>query len=130
MNELADFGSRRVSPRDPMHVGMSMPHQLPRRIVALRSTRKLSRKKLADAVGVSVPTLWAWETGRKKPRPVNLAALAQAFAVSERELVAGGGRAAGADGLDDLKRYVEEARRSIADLARVDPEKVRISIDL
>ena len=107
-----------------------MSHQLPRKIVALRSTRKLSRKKLADAVGVSVPTLWAWATGRKKPRPVNLAALAQAFAVSEGELVAGGGRADAADALDDLKGYVEEVRRSIADLARVDPEKVRISIDL
>jgi transcriptional regulator with XRE-family HTH domain len=106
-----------------------MSQQFPVRLKHLRSDHGITRRRLANAIGVSIPTLWGWETGRTRPRAENLVALARALGVSPAYLSAGRSAVLTVNS-DDLDNFVTDARLQIAHLTGVEVDKVRISIDL
>jgi transcriptional regulator with XRE-family HTH domain len=108
------------------------------RLRRLRQARGLSLAGLAQAAGLSKPSIWAWENGTTAPRRTSLLALARALDVPEQQLtgVAAmvGLRAsarAEADAESDMLRVeIAAARRRIALAAGVDAASVRIMIEL
>lgn len=93
------------------------------RIAAARKARGFSLAQVADALGVSRPTVWAWEQGRARPADRRLAALAEVLGVTAAALAI--------PGRDErLAVVVEEARQRVAQAAAVPTEQVRILIEL
>jgi transcriptional regulator with XRE-family HTH domain len=91
------------------------------RLHRLRTERGLSLAEVADRLGVSKPTVWAWEHGKARPVDRRLAALAEALGVTP------GGLEPAASGPVEA---VEQGRRQIAQAYGVDPARVRIMIEL
>ncbi len=87
----------------------------------LRVARGLSLGEIATRLGVSKPTVWAWEHGKSRPVERRLAALADVLGVSLS------GLEPAAPGPD---RELELSRRRIADAYGVEPARVRIMIEL
>jgi transcriptional regulator with XRE-family HTH domain len=54
---------------------MARPKSLSRQLRVARIGRGLSVAELADQVGVSTASIYFWESGRVRPRDVNLVAL-------------------------------------------------------
>ncbi len=108
---------------------------LPQRLLRLRQERGLSRAALSAQTGLSKPSIWAWEIGKTVPRRSNLLALAEAFGVSERELMigdvgaSGGGDADPANRIEQIRDLVETSKEQIAALAGVKPANVKIAIE-
>jgi transcriptional regulator with XRE-family HTH domain len=106
---------------------------LAERLLRLRKEHGLSRAALSVRTGFSKPSIWAWESGKTVPRRSNLVALAEAFGISERELLAG--KHSTADNADpstaarQMHALIESSKEEIAALAGVDPGKVRITIE-
>ena len=118
--------------RPGIWLGKVGPPQASRTVRRLRQERGLSRVELSNRTGFSKPSIWAWESGKTMPRRSNLIALADAFGISERELLVGELAAASADPSLTAKRLhalIETSRDEIALLAGVDPDKVRITIE-
>jgi len=95
----------------------------PQRLQRLRKQAGLSLSQVATRLGVSKPTVWAWEQGKARPIEERLADLASVLGVPSRELSAGG---------DDpeLRGVVQRCREEIAEAFGTTPERVRITIDL
>lgn len=91
------------------------------RIHRLRTERGLSLADIADRLGVSKPTVWAWEHGKSRPVERRLPDLAAALGVTP------GGLEPAASGPPEV---LERSRRRIADAYGVDPASVRIMIEL
>lgn len=105
-------------------------NQMPRRaepfgvrLNRLRRERAMTLSDVAEALGVSKPTVWAWEKGKAKPIPERLEAIAEALGVSAEELRVSGGNGDGA-------ALVEECRLRIATTFGTDPQNVRIMIEV
>ena len=98
------------------------------RVKALRSRRGLTCAALAHRIGVSRPTLWAWETGRGHPRAENIKALAEALAVSDEYLKYGTEPEARETESGNVQSVIAEAKIRIAKLAGVEPDQVSIVI--
>ena len=112
--------------------GAADSEMLAERLLRLRQERGLSRVELSNRTGFSKPSIWAWENGKTMPRRSNLIALADAFGISERELLVGELAAASADPSLTAKRLhalIETSRDEIALLAGVNPGAVRITIE-
>ncbi len=121
---------------------------LAERLIRLRKATHTSRAQLSRQTGVSVPSLWAWETGRTSPNQHSLQILAHHHGVSVQQLTgedADPVRQARAERLilsewrviaklrstdpaESLRILLLAARRSIAELAAVDVDDVKISI--
>lgn len=96
---------------------------LGKRLNTLRRERGLTLAQVADALGVSKPTVWAWEKDKARPLPERIGAIADVLGVTSEDLMeVAGGTPAGA--------LVEECRQRIAAQFGADPSNVRISIDL
>lgn len=96
---------------------------LAQRIAAARKARRLSLGQIAAELGVSRPTIWAWEQGRARPAANRLAALAETLGVTAAALAV--------PGRDErLADIVEDARQRIAVAAAVPAQQVRIVIEL
>ncbi|MEL7188823.1 MAG: helix-turn-helix domain-containing protein [Pseudomonadota bacterium] len=93
------------------------------RLNRLRRERAMTLSDVAEALGVSKPTVWAWEKGKAKPIPERLDAIADALGVSPEELRVSGGNGDGA-------ALVEECRLRIATTFGTDPQNVRIMIEV
>ncbi len=94
------------------------------RLQRLRRARGQTLAQLAATLGVSKPTVWAWEQDRARPLPERTEALAQALGVTPEVLQvepAGGGA---------LPDRLAALRREIAEVAGADPASVRIMIEL
>ena len=91
------------------------------RLHRLRTERGLSLADIADRLGVSKPTVWAWEHGKARPVERRLSALAEALGVTT------GGLEPVASGPVEA---VEAGRRQIAEAYGVEPARVRIMIEL
>ncbi|ANY19949.1 transcriptional repressor DicA [Tsuneonella dongtanensis] len=91
------------------------------RLHRLRVERGLSLADIADKLGVSKPTVWAWEHGKARPVERRLAALADALGVTP------GGLEPATTGPVEA---VEQGRRQIAEAYGVEPARVRIMIEL
>ena len=91
------------------------------RLHRLRVERGLSLGDIATRLGVSKPTVWAWEHGKARPVERRLAGLAEVLGVTP------GGLEPSASGPPEA---VEHGRRQIADAYGVEPARVRIMIEL
>ncbi|MDD3799204.1 MAG: helix-turn-helix transcriptional regulator [Novosphingobium sp.] len=108
-----------IVPRQDSSPGESFASRLQR----LRKARGLTLAQLADALGVSKPTVWAWEQGRARPVDHRIEGLAEVLGVERAELLAGQDAAA----LQDL---LVRSREQIAAAFGTDPGNVRIMIEL
>jgi transcriptional regulator with XRE-family HTH domain len=79
--------------------------------------------QLAEQLGVSKPTVWAWEQGKARPVERRLEALAEALDVPAWEMHLGRSTPV----LPDL---ITRAKEQIAGAIGVAPDKVRIVVDL
>jgi transcriptional regulator with XRE-family HTH domain len=94
------------------------------RINRLRRERRLTLADVAAALGVSKPTVWAWEKGKARPLPERIEAIAAALGVSPEEL----GDIAHAS--SEVSGVITECRARIAQACGTHPEAVKIMIDL
>lgn len=93
------------------------------RLHRLRNDKGLTLSQIASQLGVSKPTVWAWEQGKAKPVDSRIEALAAALGVSPSDLVPGRDSPA-------LRDMLTRAREQIASAFGISPDKVRIMIDL
>lgn len=89
----------------------------------LRRERSLTLEQVANALGVSKPTVWAWEKGKARPLPERIAGIAELLGVPETELSGAGPQSNGG-------KLVEECRLRIASEYRISPEYVHIMIEV
>lgn len=108
-----------LSVRSPAAADTSLATRLQR----LRKERGISQAHIATKLGVSKPTVWAWEHGRARPAESRIADLASVLGVTSAELLSGqpGGES------DDV---VTRSRDQIAAALGTRPEKVRIWVEL
>lgn len=64
-----------------------MPETFSQRLKTLRKKAGLNQTQLAEAVGVSLLTLFRWEKGERQPRLEEIKSLAKALNVSENDLL-------------------------------------------
>ena len=100
------------------------PDDLGTRLQRLRKERGLTLAQVASQLGVSKPTVWAWERGRARPIEERIDALAEALGVTRSELMAIG-ETSGA-----LRDLVARSREQIAAAFGTRAENVRIMIEL
>ena len=93
------------------------------RLQRLRKERRLSLADLASELGVSKPTVWAWEQGRSRPLEDRIEHLAKALDVTREELSGGMGTSA-------LGELLARSRGEIAQAAGTSPDRVKIMIEL
>jgi transcriptional regulator with XRE-family HTH domain len=93
------------------------------RLRRLRKERGLSLSRIATQLGVSKPTVWAWEQGKARPVEARIDALAEVLGVQRIELMAGAGR-------HDLDDMIARSRQQIAEAVGTRVENVRIMIEL
>ena len=101
----------------------------PQRLARLRKARGLTLASIAQALGVSKPTVWAWEQGKARPVDNRLDALAAILGVTREELTPDGGTPR----LDDsqaLSQVLARSRAAIAQAVGIKPERVKISVEL
>lgn len=93
------------------------------RLNRLRREAGLTLAEVAAALGVSKPTVWAWEKGKARPLPERLAAIAAALRVAPEELAA-------APVAREIDSVIAECRSRIAEACGTAPEAVRIMIEM
>lgn len=93
------------------------------RLNQLRRERGLTLAQVATALGVSKPTVWAWEKGKARPLPERIGAIAEVLGVSETDLADAGGNDVGSG-------VVEQCRLRIASEYGTSPGSVRIMIEV
>lgn len=93
------------------------------RLQRLRKARGLTLSQIAGELGVSKPTVWAWEQGKARPVESRIDALAKVLGVAGEELLSG----THATGLKDL---LARARDEIARAYGTTRDKVRIMVEL
>ena len=99
------------------------PVGMGKRIEQLRKARGLTLADVATALGVSKPTVWAWEKGKARPIGERIPGLAEVLHVDPSELT-------GTEALAALTDILADARVAIASACGVEPHKVRIMLDL
>lgn len=102
---------------------LSRGEPLGMRLNRLRRERGLTLAEVAEVLGVSKPTVWAWEKGKAKPLPERLDAIAAALGVSSEDLTDKPERDAGL-------AVVQECRLRIASAFGTLPRNIRIMIEL
>ena len=93
------------------------------RLNRMRRERGLTLAQVASALGVSKPTVWAWEKGKARPLPERIAAIASVLGVTEGDLSDARASAAGS-------ALVEECRLRIAQQYGADAKNIRIMIEV
>lgn len=93
------------------------------RLNRLRRERSLTLAQVAAALGVSKPTVWAWEKGKARPLPERIEAIAEVLGVEPEELVDNGQRGEAASVVDDC-------RLRIATAYGTQPQFIRIMIEV
>ncbi|MDE2405946.1 MAG: helix-turn-helix domain-containing protein [Sphingomonadales bacterium] len=93
------------------------------RLLRLRRQASLTLGQLAAALGVSKPTVWAWEQDKARPALHRLDALANALGVPVSELTGKNVSPAGAE-------LLARCREQIALAFGTSPERVRIMLEL
>lgn len=113
------------------------PQSLAALLRDLRFERNLTLADIADAVGVSRPTVWAWEAGKARPTREKWAPLAEVLGVVPQVLAAAikternGPRGAVASRYkDDRAALIAAGRQIIAEAYNVDPSAVRITLEV
>lgn len=94
------------------------------RFQRLRQERGLSQADIATRMGVSKPTVWAWEHDRARPIGSRIEDLAEILGIGPAELVGTPGASAGGPDV------VERSREEIAAVYGISPDRVRIWMEL
>jgi transcriptional regulator with XRE-family HTH domain len=94
------------------------------RLNRLRREAGLTLADVAARLGVSKPTVWAWEKGKARPLPERIDAIAEALGVPSAELTETIGTSA------DVGMVIEDCRARIAEACSTTPAAVRIMIEL
>jgi transcriptional regulator with XRE-family HTH domain len=118
-----------LAPGAPPSVSYSLPgggvaEGLGHRLNRLRREAGLTLADVAAVLGVSKPTVWAWEKGKARPLPERLAAIAAALGVEPEALSDAPGTAGSANAV------IEESRMRIAEACGTAIQNVRIMIEL
>ena len=93
------------------------------RLQRLRKERGLTLAQVATRLGVSKPTVWAWEQGKAKPVETRIEALAAVYGAHASDLVQS--RISPA-----LFELIARSKEQIAEVVGTSPDKIRIMIDL
>lgn len=93
------------------------------RLSRIRHSRGMTLNQLGEMLGVSKPTVWAWEHGKAHPISSRLSAIAKALDVSNEDLIPD-------PHMPDVLDEINNARSKIAQAYGVNPEQVRVLIDL
>jgi len=112
--------------------------ELPTLLRTLRGEAKLTLAQVARMVGVSSPTVWAWEHGRAKPTRNKIGVIADAFGVGHDVVALAASKqnrrapeAPVAQGSDSYRaRLLDAGRQLIAKAYNVAPGAIRISVEL
>ena len=116
-----DIGTRPVAQAKPLDSGIATP--LGGKLNHLRREKGLTLAQIAEALGVSKPTVWAWEKGKARPLPERIDAIAEILGVTRADLTEDeAGSSGGA--------LVAECRNKLADAYGVAPGSVRIMIEV
>lgn len=110
---------RSESPRAPELAGEPFGMRLQR----LRKARGMTLMQLALAIGVSKPTVWAWEQERSRPTQDRYAPLAKALGVEPSDLVPEKNDRA-------LREMLSRFKEQIAQAVGTSPDKVKILLEL
>jgi transcriptional regulator with XRE-family HTH domain len=113
-------------PNQPRQSALPNPSSeaLGARLNRLRREAGLTLAEVATSLGVSKPTVWAWEKGKARPLPERLDAIAAALGVTSDMLAPG----PGSDG--EISAVIAECRERIAAACGTAPQSVRIMIEL
>lgn len=93
------------------------------RLQRLRVARELTQEQLAAQLGVSEPSISAWELDKARPKAGRLEALSEALGVEISELL-------GIDGSETLGTLIARAKQQIARAAGVGVDRVRITVEI
>lgn len=107
----------------PLPAGAASGEGLGTRLNRLRREAGLTLADVAATLGVSKPTVWAWEKGKARPLPERLDAIAAALGVEAEALAA-------APASREVEGVIAECRARIAAACGTAPEAVRIMIEL
>ncbi len=94
------------------------------RLNRLRREAGLTLADVAATLGVSKPTVWAWEKGKARPLPERLGPIAAALGVDPALL------APGPAVPREIDAVIAECRQRIAEACGTDPQAVRIMIEI
>lgn len=94
------------------------------RLNRLRREAGLTLADVAAVLGVSKPTVWAWEKGKARPLPERVGAIAAALGVPVDVLAETAGTSEG------VGAVVEECRTRIAEACGCDPDSIKIMIEM
>lgn len=119
----AELKSAIAVPEADIAVPAAVPGSLGKRLSSLRHERGLTLAQVAEQLGVSKPTVWAWEHDRSHPVSSRIGALAEVLGVAEAELVIG-------RDVSHAETAIAEARQVVAEAYGCAPHQVRIMIDL
>jgi transcriptional regulator with XRE-family HTH domain len=98
--------------------------EIGRRLNRARRDAGLTLDDVATRLGVSKPTVWAWEKGKAKPRPERIAAIANALGLLPTEL------SVTVRTPEEVEVLVEDCRSRIADAYNIRLAAVRIMIEM
>lgn len=93
------------------------------RLQRLRVARELTQGQLAAQLGVSEPSISAWELDKARPKVGRMEALSEALGVEISELL-------GIDGTEPLGTLIARAKQQIARAAGVGVDRVRVTIEI
>lgn len=93
------------------------------RLQRLRTARELSQGQLAVHLGVSEPSISAWELDKARPKAGRMEALSLALGVEIAELL-------GLDEAENLNELVAKAKAQIAKAAGVSPDNIKFTIEM
>lgn len=94
-----------------------------KRLEQLRKGQSLTLAQVADALGVSKPTVWAWEKGKARPIADRMPALAEVLGIAEDEL-------AHFNEPPGIGELVEASRVRIAEAYGTTADRVKIMIEV
>ncbi len=119
----------RASAPLPPEIGQAVPGRAPagrlfgKQLEKLRKQRSLTLAQVAEALGVSKPTVWAWEKDKARPLDDRLPAIAAVLGIEQQELL----RLSEPPGLAD---FMKASRARIAEAYGTTPDRVRIMVEL
>lgn len=108
----------------PLMANTASVEGLGHRLNRLRREAGLTLADVAAVLGVSKPTVWAWEKGKARPLPERLGAIAAALGVAPDALLDAPGPAG------SVGTVIEECRHRIAEACGTSPSAVRIMIEM
>lgn len=117
-------GDAPAEARAPRPALTALDDDFAHRLQRLRKQRGFTLAQVAEQLGVSKPTVWAWEQGRSRPVGNRIDPLAEVLGVSRAELYPE------ANALTPLNHLLARVRAEIAAVAGTAPDKIRIMIEL